>query len=38
LKLKEHDEIINIDNVIVTLKDILTSENQEYIKEIGQKK
>ena len=34
INFKEHDEIINIDNVIVTLKDILTSKNQEYIKEI----
>ena len=32
INFKEHDEIINIDNVIVTLKDILTSKNQEYIK------
>ena len=34
INFKEHDEIINIDNVIVTLKDILTSKNQEYIREI----
>ena len=34
INFKEHDEIINIDNVKVTLKDILTSKNQEYIKEI----
>ena len=34
INFKEHDEIINIDNVIVTLKKILTSKNEKYIKEI----